>query len=74
MITLQKRAVRYMAGLKEVESYRDSFKQLKILTVIPIRIFKTQSYKKKSSMVLVCKQTIPTERPQPAGEVSADFS
>jgi hypothetical protein len=30
--------------------------------------------KKLSSVVLVGKRTIPTERPQPAGEVSANFS
>jgi hypothetical protein len=29
---------------------------------------------KKNSVVLVRKRTIPTERPQPAGEVSANFS
>jgi hypothetical protein len=28
----------------------------------------------KNSVVLVRKRTIPTERPQPAGEVSANFS
>jgi hypothetical protein len=28
----------------------------------------------KNSVVLVRKQTIPTERPQPADEVSANFS
>jgi hypothetical protein len=28
----------------------------------------------KNSMVLVRKRTIPTEQPQPAGEVSANFS
>jgi hypothetical protein len=30
--------------------------------------------KKKNSVVLVRKRTIPTERPQPVGEVSANFS
>jgi hypothetical protein len=30
--------------------------------------------KKLNSVVLVRKRTIPTERPQPAGEVSANFS
>jgi hypothetical protein len=29
---------------------------------------------KKNSVVLVHKRTIPTERPQPADEVSANFS
>jgi hypothetical protein len=29
---------------------------------------------KKNSVVLVRKRTIPTERPQPAGEDSANFS
>jgi hypothetical protein len=29
---------------------------------------------KLNSVVLVRKRTIPTERPQPAGEVSANFS
>jgi hypothetical protein len=29
---------------------------------------------KKNSMVLVRKRTIPSERPQPADEVSANFS
>jgi hypothetical protein len=28
----------------------------------------------KNSVVLVRKRTIPTERPQPAGEVSVNFS
>jgi hypothetical protein len=36
IFTLQKWAVRYIAGLKQLESCRDSFKQLKILTVLPI--------------------------------------
>jgi hypothetical protein len=30
--------------------------------------------KKKNSVVLVRKRTIPTKRPQPADEVSANFS
>jgi hypothetical protein len=30
--------------------------------------------KKKNSVVLVRKRTIPSERPQPVGEVSANFS
>jgi hypothetical protein len=30
--------------------------------------------KKKNSVVLVRKRTIPTERPQPADKVSANFS
>jgi hypothetical protein len=30
--------------------------------------------KKKNTVVLVHTQTIPTEQPQPAGEVSANFS
>jgi hypothetical protein len=30
--------------------------------------------RQKNSVVLVRKRTIPTERPQPAGEVSANFS
>jgi hypothetical protein len=29
---------------------------------------------KKNSVVLVRKRTIPTEQPQPVGEVSANFS
>jgi hypothetical protein len=33
-----------------------------------------QEQKKKNSVVLVRKRTIPSERPQPAGEVSANFS
>jgi hypothetical protein len=40
---------------------------------------KSHSYEKvcnkhKNSVVLVRKRTIPTERPQPADEVSANFS
>jgi hypothetical protein len=33
-----------------------------------------QTKTKLNSVVLVRKRTIPTERPQPAGEVSANFS
>jgi hypothetical protein len=35
---------------------------------------KLKTKKKLNSVVLVRKRTIPTERPQPAGEVSANFS
>jgi hypothetical protein len=34
IFVLQKRAVRYIAGLKHLESCRDSFRNLKILTVL----------------------------------------
>jgi hypothetical protein len=34
----------------------------------------TKKKKKLNSMVLVRKRTIPTKRPQPADEVSANFS
>jgi hypothetical protein len=34
----------------------------------------SNTLKKKNSIVLVRKRTIPTERPQLAGEVSANFS
>jgi hypothetical protein len=36
IFTLQKRVVRYMAGLKQLESCRDRFEQLELLTVLPI--------------------------------------
>jgi hypothetical protein len=35
---------------------------------------KQDEHKKKNSVVLVRKRTIPTKRPQPADEVSANFS
>jgi hypothetical protein len=41
---LQKRAVKYTAGLKPLESCRDSFKQLKILTVHSLYIQQTILY------------------------------
>jgi hypothetical protein len=37
-------------------------------------VTKLKKTKKLNSVVLVRKRTIPTERPQPAGEVSANFS
>jgi hypothetical protein len=37
-------------------------------------IKKTKNKKQSNSVVLVRKRNIPTERPQPAGEVSANFS
>jgi hypothetical protein len=43
----------------------------------PPRAVKLRNYNKNyktNSVVLVRKRTIPTERPQPAGEVSANFS
>jgi hypothetical protein len=50
--------------LQSTISKRD--RGLKVIIKLPLT--------KLNSMVLVRKRTIPTERPQPAGEVSANFS
>jgi hypothetical protein len=50
IFTLQKRAVRYMAGLKQQESCRDSFRQLKILTEHLLYIYKKASFMQKKKV------------------------
>jgi hypothetical protein len=45
---LQKRAVRYTAGLKHLESCRDSFRNRKVLTVCSLYIQETILYVKES--------------------------
>jgi hypothetical protein len=48
IFVLQKRAERYTAGLKHLESCRNSFRNLKILTVYSLYILETILYVKKS--------------------------
>ena len=42
-------------------------------TLISCRMGSHTNYKKKTSVALVRERTIPTERPPPVGEVSANF-
>jgi hypothetical protein len=56
LICVQKRAVRYTAGLKPLESCRDSFKQLKILTVYLLYILQTILYVSNKCNCTVNKQ------------------
>jgi hypothetical protein len=53
---LQKRAVRYIAGLKHLESCKDSFRHLKILTVYSLYIQETIPYVKEKCNCTVNKQ------------------
>jgi hypothetical protein len=53
---LQKRAVRYIAGLKHLESCKDSFRLLKILTVYSLYIQETILYVKEKCNCTVNKQ------------------
>ena len=53
---LQKRAVRYIAGLKHLESCKDSFRHLKILTVYSLYIQETILYVKEKCNCTVNKQ------------------
>jgi hypothetical protein len=50
MFALQKRAVRYTAGLKHLESCRNNFINLNILTVYSLYIQETILYVKKKSV------------------------
>jgi hypothetical protein len=50
------RAVRYTAGLKHLESCRDSFRHLKILTVYLLYILETILYVKENCNCMVSKQ------------------
>jgi hypothetical protein len=52
---LQKRALRYTARLKHSESRKDSFRQLKILTVYSPYIQKTISYMKEKCNCMINK-------------------
>jgi hypothetical protein len=52
IFTLQERAGRYTVGLKQLESCRDSFRQLKIVTVYSLYIQETILYANKSVTVL----------------------
>jgi hypothetical protein len=56
IFTLQKRAVRYIARLEPLESYRDSFRQLKVLTLYSLYIQETILYVKEKSNCMVNKQ------------------
>jgi hypothetical protein len=47
IFVLQKRAVRYTAGLKHLDSCRNSFRNLNILTVYSLYIQETIMYVKK---------------------------
>jgi hypothetical protein len=53
---LQKRAVRYTAGLKHLEWCRNSFRNLKILTVYSLYIQETILYVKENCKCTVNKQ------------------
>jgi hypothetical protein len=53
---LQKRAVRYIAGLKHLESCKDSFRHLKILTVYSLYIQEIILYIKENCNCTVNKQ------------------
>jgi hypothetical protein len=53
---LQKRAVSYTAGLKHLESWRDSFRNLKILTVYSLYIQETILYVNEKCNCTVNKQ------------------
>jgi hypothetical protein len=53
---LQTRAVRYIAGLKHLESCKDSFRHLKILTVYSLYIQGTILYVKEKCNCTVNKQ------------------
>jgi hypothetical protein len=44
MFALQKRAIRYSTGLKQLESCRDSFRHLNMLTVCSLYIQETILY------------------------------
>jgi hypothetical protein len=56
ILALQKRAVRYTAGLKHLESCRNSFRVLKILTAYSLYIQETILYVKKRCKCTVNKQ------------------
>jgi hypothetical protein len=57
---LQKRAVRYTAGLKHLQSCRDRFRNLKILTVYSLYIQETIQYVKEKCNCTVNKHTFNT--------------
>jgi hypothetical protein len=56
IFTLQKRALRYMAGLKQLESCRETFRQLQILTLYLQYIQETILYAKEKCNYAVNKQ------------------
>jgi hypothetical protein len=49
--------------------YHESYSQI----VTTVAIFIVKKTKKKTPVAVVCKRTIPTERPPLVGEVSANF-
>jgi hypothetical protein len=53
---LQKRAVRYTAGLKHLESCKDSFRNLKILTVYSLYLQETILYVKEKCNCMANEQ------------------
>jgi hypothetical protein len=55
---LQKRAVSYIAGLKHLQSCKDSFRHLKILTVYSLYIQETILYAKEKRNCTVNKKYI----------------
>ena len=59
--------VSLIAQLYEIQDYR------KALSVISCTDFRHKRSIKKNSVALVRERTIPTERPPPVGEVSANF-
>jgi hypothetical protein len=56
IFTLQKRAIRYTAGLKQLKSCRDSSRHLKILTVYSLCIQETILYAKEKCNCTANKQ------------------
>jgi hypothetical protein len=56
IFTFQKRAARYTAELKQWESCRDSFRQLKILAVYSLCIQETTLYAKEKGAYTLNKQ------------------
>jgi hypothetical protein len=60
IFALQKRAVRYASGLKHLESCRNSFRHLKILTVYSLYILETILYVKKKKCTCTVNEQIHT--------------
>jgi hypothetical protein len=56
IVILRKRVVRYTAGLKHLESCRDSFKNLKILTAYSLYIQETIQYVKEKCNCTINEQ------------------
>ena len=61
---VQNTVYRYKAKFDKLKNYRKH---------LAITVYHYFMYKKKNSVALVRERTIPTERPPPVGEVSANF-